>query len=545
MTGLEPLQLIDRHDYRWHWRSHVNINPKLEWILSTMLSPHPSDRFGSAAEVLRTLEDIAVITKFPTGIGDLQQLPPQSKSEKIINWGSKSLFFVPFTAILIFGGYLCLKVANLETTKPLAVNLSDSQLQNRFSVGEKILFPYVTTPAKEMGAAAMSRGEYQNAADLFTTSLKTEPNDPEALIYLNNARIGRDKSYTIAVSIPIGSDANAAKEILRGVAQAQNRINEAGGIDNLPLQVQIINDDNDPATAKQIAQSLGKDKTVLGVVGHYASDVTLATVPVYDANKLVAISPISTSIELSDRSPYVFRTVPSDYLAARGLADYMLSSLQQQKVAVFYNSKSNYSQSLRSEFTAAVHLGGGEVVSSFDLSDPNFNVENTFKETTAKGAQTIMLASSTSTLDKALQVVQINRQRFSILGGDDVYTPKTLQIAGELGENMVIAIPWHIRAHPDAEFSLAAYNLWGGEVNWRSAMAYDAAQALIAAIKSSPKPTRDSIQQQLSDRSFTASGASSVVNFLPSGDRLGKIQLVQMQPSSNKFGYQFLPIDPR
>lgn len=109
---------------------------------------------------------------------------------------------------------------------------------------------------------------------------------------------------------------------------------------------------------------------------------------------------------------------------------------------------------------------------------------------------------------------------------------------------MAIAIPWHIRADPDAEFSLVARNLWGEEVNCRSAMAYDAAQALITAIASSSNPTRESIQQQLSDRNFTATRASSLVNFLPSGDRLDKIQLVQMQFSSNKFGDQFLPITP-
>ncbi len=62
LTGKEPQQLIDPHDYRWHWRSLVTLSPKLEWILSTMLSPHPSDRFGSAAEVSKTLQDIAVIT---------------------------------------------------------------------------------------------------------------------------------------------------------------------------------------------------------------------------------------------------------------------------------------------------------------------------------------------------------------------------------------------------------------------------------------------------------------------------------------------------
>ncbi len=86
----------------------------------------------------------------------------------------------------------------------------------------------------------------------------------------------------------------------------------------------------------------------------------------------------------------------------------------------------------------------------------------------------LMLAVNTGTLDKALQVVQVNRQRLSLLGGDDVYTPKTLEVVGELAENMVLAIPWHILSDPDAEFVQVARKLWGGEVNWRTAMAYDA-----------------------------------------------------------------------
>ncbi len=107
---------------------------------------------------------------------------------------------------------------------------------------------------------------------------------------------------------------------------------------------------------------------------------------------------------------------------------------------------------------------------------------------------------------------------------------------------MVLAIPWHSRSNPDSNFASVARKLWGGEVNWRSAMAYDATQALIAAIALSDKPTRLSIQKNLSDPEFTTTGANSQVNFLPSGDRFTNIQLVQMQPGNNKFGYEFVPI---
>ena len=157
------------------------------------------------------------------------------------------------------------------------------------------------------------------------------------------------------------------------------------------------------------------------------------------------------------------------------------------------------------------------------------------------GAEALMLAANNGTLDKALQVVQVNRQRLSLLGGDDVYTPKTLQVAGESGTDMVVAIPWHIDSKPEAEFGQIASQLWGGKVNWRTAMAYDAASALIAAIETSP--TRIGIQQVLSNPNFSTLGACDQIRFFPSGDRLKPIELVTVQPTTNNsFRYEFTPV---
>ena len=579
LAGKEPQQLIDLNNYRWRSleQSAVTVSPKLEWILMTMLAPNPSDRFGSAAEVSKTLQDISVVTtaQFTQTEPEqnLQNFQPKTSKTKvslrkrlgkitgrsiaqnIVQWRElglrsqnykfaftpKFLYLIPLTAILILGGYLYSKTADLETAKTDSVR-ANARLQARISQGEKLLIE-PTTSEKEMAIDAMARGKYDLAVALFKTSLQTVSNDPEALIYLNNARIGQAKAYTIAVTVPVGSNLNAAQEILRGVAQAQNSINRAGGINNVPLKVQIVNDDDDRAIAKTIANNLTQDREILGVVGHYASDVTLATAPIYEAKKLVAISPISTSVKLSNYSPYIFRTVPSDFLAARGLAEYMLENLDSEKVAVFANSQSNYSKSLESEFTAAVALGGGEVVSNFDLADPNFNAGDCLEEAIAKGAKTIMLAANTDTLDEALQVVQVNRQRLSLLGGDAIYNRETLQVAGEEGENMVLAIPWHIQNNPDSEFARTAEQLWGGEVGWRSAMAYDAVQALITAITIDTNPTRTSIQKNLADPDFSASGASDRIDFLASSDRSGKIQLVKIQPGNSELGYKFVPID--
>ncbi|MEH1843736.1 MAG: ABC transporter substrate-binding protein [Nostoc sp.] len=413
-------------------------------------------------------------------------------------------------------------------------------LQDRISFGEKSLTPGDISPVKKEGVQAIAAKSHDQAIANFTAALKSNRNDPEALIFLNNARIS-SKSYTIMASVPIGTDPNTSLEILRGIAQAQNQVNSSGGVKGVPLRVGIANDDNNPAIAKQIATALVKNQEVLGVVGLYASDVTLAAGTVYDAGQLVAISPTSTSVKISNFSRYVFRTVPSDFMAARSLANYMVKTLQKKNAVVFFNSQSNYSQSLKSEFVSSVSLEGGQVSSEFDLSKVDFSAAKSVEQATKQGAEVLMLAANTETLDKALQVVQINQKRLTLLAGDDVYTVKTLEIGREQAAGMVVAVPWHIDSDPKSDFPQKSRQLWGGDVSWRSALSYDATVALIEALKRNP--TRSGVQQALLSSDFSATGASGTIRFLASGDRNAPVQLVKIVPGSrSNTGYDFEPV---
>lgn len=429
---------------------------------------------------------------------------------------------------------------------------SSEAASTQISFGEQAITGEVLSASKQQGIEALAQESYDRAVGSLTAALKERRNDPETLIFLNNARIGQRKSYAIAVVAPVKTDLNGALEIFRGVAQAQTEINQAGGINGTLLKVAIANDDNNPETAKRLAAALVKNEQILGVIGHYASDVTLATRPVYTSGELAAISPVSTSVALSTSDnqlagsnagskQYIFRTVPSDYVAARALADYMLTKLQKQNVAVFFNSQSNYSKSLKSEFVSSVLTRGGQVIAEFDLSDPSFSAAKSVEQAVKQNAQVLMLAANTDSLDRALQVVQLNRQRLSLLGGDDVYTPKTLEIGRDAAVDMVLSVPWHIDGDPTSDFPNQSRQLWGGDVNWRTALAYDATQALIAGLRSNP--TRAGIQQTLSSADFSTTGASGVIRFLPSGDRNASVQLVKITPGSRSgTGYDFVPV---
>jgi branched-chain amino acid transport system substrate-binding protein len=418
---------------------------------------------------------------------------------------------------------------------------------DRTSIGDYPLLPNPeNTDAKE-GSKAFALKNFSAATTFFEEALRKNANDPETRIYLNNAKSMEQGTLKIAVSIPASTDVNGSKEVLRGVAQAQQEVNDAGGIGGKKLIVMLANDDSDTQVAQQLAQTFVDNKDILGVVGHLASSVTLATAPIYDQGKLPLISPVSSAVQLSNKSPYVFRTVPSDYTAARSLGDYMLNHLRLKKAVVYFNSSSDYSKSLKGEFNTAIALQGGQVVTEFDLSDSGFNPRTSLEQARQKGAEVIMLASNTGMLDKALQVVQLNQKQLPILGGDDIYSPKTLDIGREQGLGLTVAIPWHSLGGSSADFSGRASKLWGGaQVNWRTVTAYDAVQSFIVALKKQPNPSREGVQSALASRDFSAQGASSVIQFLPSGDRNSTIQLVSITKGNRSgFGYDFVPIQTK
>ena len=457
------------------------------------------------------------------------------------------------SAILSFIGFwwitagsqvkLAVSPSYVESVQPAINQKNQSQ---SLSLGERSLIPGNANTQKQAGIAAFAKGDFATAFNQLQLYIKANRNDPEALIYLNNASIGNNKSHTIAVAAPIGQSGQSidtANEIMRGVAQAQDEVNKAGGIKNIPLKVMIANDRNDSKLAAEVADALAKKVSVLGVVGHFNSGATIAAGQVYKKNQLVAISPTSTSVKISELGNYIFRTVPSDKLAGEALANYTTTQLRLQRIAVFFNSASNYSTSLKNELTAALNQNGGKVTAQFDFASATFKPNDSVKQAISQGAEVIVLLPDTASLNEALQVARVNQNQLPLLGGDSPYQIKTLEIGKQDVEGMVLAVPWHREAEPQAEFTKNADRLWGGDVNWRTAMAYDATKALIAALQQNP--TRSGVQKALSATNFSVQGASGVVKFLPTGDRNAPIQLVKIirdENSRSGTGYDFVPL---
>ncbi|MCP6759530.1 MAG: ABC transporter substrate-binding protein [Fischerella sp. CENA71] len=426
--------------------------------------------------------------------------------------------------------------------------LKDS-IFNRLSFGDKILVKDHLSSEKKAGVEAFATENYEQAIASFQKSLQTIPNDPETRIYLQNALAARHgKVLKIAVSVPIGSNINVAKEILQGVAQAQDEVNNKGGIQGYLLQVEIANDDNDPDISKQIAKFFVKNKQILAVIGHNASDASVAACVIYEEGKLVNISPTSFSLKLSGCGSYIFRTSPNLRFLADSVAHYAINFARVKNLAICVDEKAIDNQSFRDEFTSSAIADGGSIVNiKCDFSAPDFDPKKIISDAISHGATGLFLAPHIDRISKALDLAKANKGKLKLFSSTSLYTLQTIQKGQADVNDLVLAVPWEIRSNMGSEFSKNSQKLWSSLVTWRSATSYDATVAIIKGLQQ--KKTRDGLQQVLRNLNFSANGATGKIKFLQSGDRYiqnkNDIIIVQIQPSrasTNK--YEFFPLNP-
>ena len=417
-----------------------------------------------------------------------------------------------------------------------------SIINGRISRGDRTFFPEINNIPRDKGIQAFQQGNYPEATKFFEQAKKANPYDPEVLIYYNNSLSHQKGSpLTLAVVVPVDKSTITTQEVLRGVAQAQDKFNQNKGLNGRLLEIVIANDSN-TEKAKEVAQELIKDSSILGVIGHISSDATNMALREYEKAKLAVISPTSTSILLNN--PVFFRAVSSDESAGKKLAEYTYKSLKLKKAVIFGNPTNSYSNSIREIFTNQFEKLGGEVVRKplIDLTSPTFDAEKEVaKSVYGDHAEAVMLFSNTQKLDITLKIAKeitkrnetlktqnSPRRELKMLGGDNLYQGEILNSGGKNVEGLIIAVPWFRETSQAQSFAKKADKQWGGAISWRTATSFDATQALIKAL--SNNPSRSTVLKGLANVSLTASETSGYpLKFTSEREREGQSILLQIK----------------
>lgn len=403
------------------------------------------------------------------------------------------------------------------------------------------------------GMKAFKDKNYQEAKRKFEEARNIDKGDPMPQIYLNNT-IARSKGkpFKIAVVLPIQHREDVAVEMLRGVADAQTNFK---GVGNRLLEVVIYNDQSREEVAKGIAQEIIKDPTVIAVIGHSESDSSEAGLSEYEKAQLPMITPGSTSTSL--KGDFFFRVLPSDQKNGQKLAQYA----KEQKISnvlIFYDSTSIYSQSLKEAFVESFQKKDGEIRYQEEV---DFNNDKYWQKMEKEYLQnnrvdTILLIPAADTIEPAISIAKKNRDNglgLNLLGGDIMYNSSAIcskdrTVTKALG-GIVLSIPWEIKIK--GQYAIKSAQRWGDSleqpgliVNWHTAMAYDATQAIIESL--SENSNRKSVFENLKELEIKPEKTSGEsLRFFRNGDSNREPMLVQLKenlenPNCNNFEFSLI-----
>jgi len=172
----------------------------------------------------------------------------------------------------------------------------------------------------------------------------------------------------IGVCAPLsGLAASLGKEMKQAIDLAVQRRNREGGLAGHEIEVITYDDGSDVGKAGTAATELTRNAAVLGVIGHYSSDTSLAAARIYEKAGLSLVAPIASNPSLTESGiKGIFRYTNRDDKTAKAIANYLFYQRGKRR-AILVATDSPYGNSMSSAFKQAFTQLGGTLVRTFSV----------------------------------------------------------------------------------------------------------------------------------------------------------------------------------
>ena len=318
----------------------------------------------------------------------------------------------------------------------------------------------------------------------------------------NTIKIGTLGPYT-------GATAVYGLAVKNGVELYINQVNAAGGING--KQIELIAYDNKGEDAEAItAFNKLVDDGVTAIVGDVLTSNELAVVPEAAAVNMPAVTASATAeavtINQKDGSVYknVFRTCFIDPFQGVKMAEYAAEKLGAKTAAIIYRTGDMYAEGITNKFKETCATCGLEVVKveGYADGDKDFNAQLT--NILAMNPDVVLAPNYYE--DDGMIVKQARALGYTgtFIGGDGWAGISAYATAEELEGSVYCSAYAPGASDTIVAFENAYIAAYGADaLNMFSALAYDAAQIVVAAIgeaeKTGKAPASDEYKQSIID----------------------------------------------
>lgn len=200
---------------------------------------------------------------------------------------------------------------------------------------------------------------------------------------------GSGDGLVLGTLLPATGDlASVGQPMISAIPMMIDTVNNCGGVNGQPVTLIREDDQTDPSAGNAAMTKLAEVDKVAGVVGSFASSVSQAAVDVAKRNKVMLISPGSTSPEFTKRAKngdfngYWSRTAPPDTYQARALAKLATEKGFKRVSTIAINN--DYGIGFEQEFIKSFTEQGGTVLN--EKKPTRYDPKATTFDTEAKAA---------------------------------------------------------------------------------------------------------------------------------------------------------------
>lgn len=312
--------------------------------------------------------------------------------------------------------------------------------------------------------------------------------------------------------LPVTGDLSAiGQKMPEAATLAVDAINACGGVNGKPVTLIKEDDQTDPAAGASAMTKLAEVDKVAGVVGSFASSVSSAAVDIAVRDKVMLISPGSTSPVFTDRAKkgefqgFWARTAPPDTYQAQALAALAHKKGFKNVATVVINN--DYGVGFEKEFEKAFEKLGGKIVDKdkpvrYDPKAATFDSEATSAFDNKPDAVAAVLYSETGSLLIQSAYKQGLTKGVTLLLTDGVYSEDFTKAVGNTQDNKAI-VSGALGTVPGADGkSLAAFTtLWkdktGENITAYIPHTWDATVLLMLAAEAAKTNTGEGIQSKI------------------------------------------------
>jgi len=325
-----------------------------------------------------------------------------------------------------------------------------------------------------------------------------------------------------AVISETGAVAAYGEKVKKGIELALDEVNRGSkGLENGGKVILLYRDDATiPERGRQVTQELIDDEGVELIIGAVSSRVTLAIAPLCEEERVLLISPSSSSPEISEIGDYIYRNYPSDIREGTSMAKFA-KDLGLERIVIIAMDD-DWGSGLRDVFTQQYESRFRQVVGSFGFKEDNpARFSEIVAETMKLEPEGIYIVAYEHALSGLLPLLHDAGSKAVIMTTSAV-TANTLQLAGAAAEDLVYpqsTFDLDSKEPAVAEFVAAYRRRYNEDPDLYAAHGYDALKLLILAINVTGSARPDDVRIGLNGI-HEYEGAAGRTSFDKNGDVL-------------------------